>query len=339
MFTPVHSFLGGTMLFIASSQMMQMNGRVFGLSSIFSGAVWGDRAMWRICVIVGMSIGAHIGALIAPFLGLGEVNYEIPLSGYMIPIAGLLVGLGVQIGSGCTSGHTLCGIARLSPRSIVATCVFFVTAMFTASFLYPQHDLPLNTGTLWPTYDQTAQLIMMVIGSGSALVSVSRLHKCDALPISLTVSLTSLLSGAIFAVGLVITGMANPIKVLSFLNVASPSSWDPSLAMLMMGGLLPNILYYQLITKRSSKPDVEERFYLPTKTTIDLPLILGALLFGVGWGVSGSCPGPSAVLAFVNPTPSSFLFWTFVLLAMGYENILAMIGMKPASHNAHIRSK
>lgn len=98
------------------------------------------------------------------------------------------------------------------------------------------------------------------------------------------------LSGLVFGLGLVISGMANPAKVLNFLDLAG--SWDPSLAFVMGGATVSAFLGYRLVWRRRA-PVLEARFDLPTNTRIDRPLILGAALFGIGWGIGGFCPGPA----------------------------------------------
>ena len=100
--------------------------------------------------------------------------------------------------------------------------------------------------------------------------------------------LTSYLIGLIFGVGISISGMANPAKVLNFFDVAG--TWDPSLAFVMGGALVVTFIGYRYILKRSA-PFLSARFQLPTRRDLDLPLIGGSAVFGVGWGIAGFCPG------------------------------------------------
>lgn len=119
------------------------------------------------------------------------------------------------------------------------------------------------------------------------------------------VALGALLSGAVFGVGLVIAGMTDPRKVLAFLDLAGP--WDPSLAFVLGGAVLVAALAYALAARRSA-PVFGDRFHRPGATRIDRGLVIGAALFGVGWGISGYCPGPAiATLAFGNREA-----WVFV---------------------------
>jgi len=95
--------------------------------------------------------------------------------------------------------------------------------------------------------------------------------------------------GTIFGLGISISGMANPAKVLNFFDVAG--TWDPSLAFVMGGALVVTFIGYRFILPRPAGPMFEQRFLLPGSKHIDGKLIGGAVLFGVGWGISGFCPG------------------------------------------------
>ena len=94
--------------------------------------------------------------------------------------------------------------------------------------------------------------------------------------------------GLIFGLGIVISGMANPAKVLNFFDVAG--TWDPSLAFVMGGALIVTFIGYRVVLKRPA-PMMDSGFHLPTRKDLDLRLIGGSALFGVGWGIAGFCPG------------------------------------------------
>jgi len=102
--------------------------------------------------------------------------------------------------------------------------------------------------------------------------------------------LVALLIGLVFGTGIALSGMINPAKVLNFFDVAG--SWDPSLAFVMGGALAVTAIGYRLVLKRSA-PLFDARFHLPAHREIDLPLLAGAGLFGIGWGIAGFCPGGS----------------------------------------------
>jgi len=106
--------------------------------------------------------------------------------------------------------------------------------------------------------------------------------------------LVSFVSGLLFAIGLGVAGMTDPNKVLNFLDVFG--DWDPSLAFVMGAGILVYAPVYQLL-KGKPAPLFGEKFMWPTRNDVDVKLVVGAILFGIGWGIAGFCPGPAIVAA------------------------------------------
>jgi hypothetical protein len=133
-FTPVSAAIGGALIGLSAVLLMLFTGRIAGISGIFGGLInpqTGDR-LWRAAFIVGL-----IAAPLAVVLAGDKVPMpQLPGSFITIAIAGLLVGFGTRLGSGCTSGHGICGIARLSPRSIVATAVFMIAAVIVVALTH-----------------------------------------------------------------------------------------------------------------------------------------------------------------------------------------------------------
>ena len=123
-------------------------------------------------------------------------------------------------------------------------------------------------------------------------------------------NLIALASGALFALGLVVSGMTEPAKVQGFLDVFG--NWDPSLALVMGGAVATNLFLFRRILKRP-RPLANLTFDLPRATLIDRKLVLGSALFGVGWGLVGYCPGP-ALTALGTFNSDAFLF-VFAMLA------------------------
>jgi hypothetical protein len=116
--------------------------------------------------------------------------------------------------------------------------------------------------------------------------------------------LAALVAGVLFGLGLALSQMINPAKVLAFLDLAG--AWDPSLAVVMAGALLVTLPAYRLAGRRP-RPLLAERFAWPTARDIDRRLVGGAALFGIGWGLVGFCPGP-AIASFAFGLPKSFVF-------------------------------
>jgi uncharacterized membrane protein YedE/YeeE len=112
-------------------------------------------------------------------------------------------------------------------------------------------------------------------------------------------ALLALVAGVVFAFGLVISGMTQPVKVQAFLDFSGmvdgpfPGRWDPSLAFVMGGAVAVSLLAYGLVARSGRAPWLAEGFSLPTARSVDRRLVLGAALFGVGWGLAGYCPGPA----------------------------------------------
>lgn len=117
-------------------------------------------------------------------------------------------------------------------------------------------------------------------------------------------------SGLLFGFGLALSGMTNPDKVLDFLDVAG--DWDPSLLFVLGGAVAVALVAFRFILRRS-QPLLEVRFTLPTARGIDGPLVVGAVVFGIGWGISGYCPGP-AVASLAAPNWETWVFLPSVLI-------------------------
>jgi uncharacterized membrane protein YedE/YeeE len=132
--------------------------------------------------------------------------------------------------------------------------------------------------------------------------------------------LASLLCGFIFGAGLVISGMVQTTKVLGFLDVlAIPSGgWDPSLVVVMAAGLLVTGIGYALI--RPHQPIFAPRSQWPTASAIDRPLLTGAALFGIGWGLVGLCPGP-AIADLATLSPGVFVFVIAIAVGMAAHDL------------------
>ena len=127
-FTPIQSLIGGMMIGLSAVFLMALHGRVAGMTGILTGIIppaapdW----PWRAAFLAG--------AIVAPVIYLaagGAIPFDVPVSTAALAIGGLLVGIGVHFGNGCPSGHGICGLARLSPRSLAAVLTFMLTAIVT----------------------------------------------------------------------------------------------------------------------------------------------------------------------------------------------------------------
>ena len=142
-FTPLTAAIGGALIGLASAVLWLGNGRIAGISGIFGQLLPpAQTVVWRVVFLVALVLGAFLAARLFPWLGVGGVEparlaeapaaWGIPTPVWLV-VAGLLTGLGTKIGNGCTSGHGVCGLARLSVRSLVAVAVFFGVAIVTVA--------------------------------------------------------------------------------------------------------------------------------------------------------------------------------------------------------------
>lgn len=131
-FTPMPAFIGGVLIGTAAAILLLFNGRIFGITGVISGIITPKKhdVFWRSILVVGLTIGAFIAHLIV-----NSPNTVITRPIPLLMIGGFITGMGARIGSGCTSGHGVCGISRFSKRSIVATLTFMGTGFITVLIL------------------------------------------------------------------------------------------------------------------------------------------------------------------------------------------------------------
>lgn len=131
--------------------------------------------------------------------------------------------------------------------------------------------------------------------------------------------------GLIFGIGLLVSGMSNPAKVLNFLDLGAIAAggWDASLAFVMAGAVAVTFSGFRWALRRS-RPLFSETFHLPTKRELDLRIIAGPAIFGVGWGLVGFCPGP-ALTALGYGSAKAFIFVAAMFAGMGLARILSQL--------------
>ena len=132
-FTPISAMIGGALIGLAAALLWWTLGRIAGVSNVLGGVMMGsgDDSLWRIAFLAGLLVSGFGAVLLIP----QAVHFELKAGAGQLLVAGLLVGFGTQMGSGCTSGHGACGIGRLSVRSIVATLCFMGSGMLTVFVL------------------------------------------------------------------------------------------------------------------------------------------------------------------------------------------------------------
>ena len=135
---------------------------------------------------------------------------------------------------------------------------------------------------------------------------------------------STLFAGLFFGSGLILSGMANPTKVQNFLDIFG--TWDPSLAFVMGGAILVTAPGFWFVQKRST-PFFHDMFHLPTRSDIDARLVIGAAIFGIGWGLGGFCPGP-ALTSLPFATSGVLVFVPAMLVGMSFAKFTALPSRK-----------
>lgn len=192
----------------------------------------------------------------------------------------------------------LCGIPLGSRRSITASVVFFSTAVITATISSlrlpsPYNGVPCYT-TTYPTNSELRTLLY-TLGTTYLVSFATRFLPASSPRASKAV--VSVWCGFVFGLGMIVTGMANPSKPIGFLLMIPDGGrrWDPSLALVAIFACLPNFLVWRSYLKMPT-PWLEDVWHLPSRKEIDLKLLAGSVVFGVGWGMLGVCPGSAIFL-------------------------------------------
>lgn len=313
-FTPVSGLVGGILIGIAADVLLLFCANVLGASGICTSILIDPMNSfleaskhWKLVFLASFMLVAHVLGGIASVDSIyTDTSRPISIVGHLL--AGFAVGLGTKLGNGCTSGHGICGLARLSRRSMAAVGVFMVTGISTAIWTSP--DMPWAVVTSFLRADEASGrissggLYLVLVSVALALVApfaVKTRSSDDLAQLG-----PSAIAGSIFALGLFISGMVYPEKVFNFLDLSRLGSglWDPTLMFVLGGGLATSLIGYQFVEgygfvnlgDRTLKQPIcvssPSGFgNLPTNSIIDSKLLLGAACFGLGWGIGGICPG------------------------------------------------
>jgi len=331
--TIVESSIGGILIGTSAAANMLLFGRVTGISGILgnllrpSPTVFAstNEKTWRCLFVSGIILASAVASAADP-------SYPAPLdlSALTYTLSGVAVGLGTRIGNGCTSGHGICGLARFSPRSLVAVSTFMAVGILTASLTGLQKSAggPWRLAPVsWPPNILFAVIggLVVIVMVGLSAVVAKRAVEGGSPWAQYALGAVHLMLGATFGIGLAVAGMLDQRKIIGFLDLSGArfGAWDPSLAFVMGGGLLVNaIAHYVARRDETMRPALrpEADFYFrpdscssPPKNWKDPKLVIGSAFFGLGWGMGGICPGPALgglVFPFSSPsTGSMFTLW------------------------------
>ena len=369
----VYGILGGTIIGLAAAILLLFSGDILGASGIISSvtlspisSLQDSKQHWKLVFLACFLLTSHL------FLSSvydDKENGLASLSWAAFLIGGFFVGFGTKLGNGCTSGHGICGLARFSMRSLLSVCTFMVMGALT-SYLTQEATTPFSKGAfdflrsdpqeeplkIWTTVAALVSGFVALIALVAPSLSIAK--EQETFPVNDRAKLApAAVAGTLFAVGLYISQMVYPVRVLGFLNVGlmAQGDWDATLMFVMGGGLVISILSYQAVDGYNTiasrilstselyhpltKPlalSEGSTFSVPCNAVIDRNLIFGAMSFGLGWGISGLCPGPAMVLAGVGHSWVLACYWPafFVgaLLAERYCSIACSRSMQEESN-------
>eukprot|EP00581_Thalassiosira_minuscula_P027973 CAMPEP_0183759938 /NCGR_PEP_ID=MMETSP0739-20130205/7409_1 /TAXON_ID=385413 /ORGANISM="Thalassiosira miniscula, Strain CCMP1093" /LENGTH=388 /DNA_ID=CAMNT_0025997805 /DNA_START=228 /DNA_END=1395 /DNA_ORIENTATION=+ len=319
--------------------LLLFNGDILGASGLISSFVLKPKStlldptnQWKIFFIIAFFLTSRVYLWIVPdALHDGRTgvdsNMQIASSlGFLL--GGFLVGFGTRLGNGCTTGHGICGMARLSLRSFVGVMSFMFTGILFASVLPVSnphvrempHEYVFEKYAATTATNAIVSVAVAIVGMfalfgmtrkfSSSAVNTTE-NEMDEWKNSRRKIIPSIGAAIVFASGLLVSQMTIYSKIFGFLDFSliPKGSWDPTLVMVMGGGFLVSFLSYQWVDGYSvirnsnalkcplGQKDTVGKFSIPTNKIIDSKLVLGEAVFGLGWGMAGLCPGPAMILA------------------------------------------
>ncbi|CAG9330168.1 unnamed protein product [Blepharisma stoltei] len=251
--------LGGFLIALSTIINLYVMGRITGMSGIlFTISTWNKKEglIWKISFITGL-----IGIIVCFRLGVDhkvsgqkifdgeEAGDDLDVAGWIV--GGLFVGFGTKFGNGCTSGHAVCGVPRFSPRSIIATCIFLGFGIATATL---RHYEPFLDDTLdvssdaYDIYRLVSGWVYLAVFVGFLILAIITALSKATTKIGKFDLWVSCFAGALFGLGLLLSGMCRRTKILAFLTMAD--GWDPSLIFVMAVAVSINVVAFNLILRQ-----------------------------------------------------------------------------------------
>ena len=324
----INSLIGGSIMALASSLHLYLQGKITGISGAIFRSISLTDFSYNFSFIMGMLfISSFIKCFLNPLPKPKAVDAptflettskfveDLSLPGFIL--AGFLVGFGSKMANGCTSGHGVCGLPRLSKRSIVAIILFMIFGVIVATIKYyiPFLRPYSHAYKVWE-YDiiYYLTLVLSIIGFGLNLINAFKSgikNKVRDIVISFSI-------GVLFSFGLIQSGMLQRHVVIGFLTIGKV--WIVQLAFVLGAAVGINLLTFNYILRKINRPKFKEKYDLPTNTKIDNKLCVGSAIFGLGWGLSGICPGPAVLCCYLY-CPQSLAFSISLCAGMYIEYI------------------
>lgn len=358
--------IGGVIIGISATYMLAHHNKISGISGIVETALHPlnrDRrghdcsGLWSWSYIAGLLTSGYAMAVAQPEVFGSASSAAASLSPLGVATAGVLTGFGTRLGSGCTSGHGICGLPRRSLRSLTAVMTFMVTGATTAFLTRAYKDSSLSVlfsvegvSKIIPGWSASSDLAMisrpLVFIVGGAFIAhrmIAVKRKTASLKDETLQSAPSIIhdeptikehfltfsAGALFALGLTLSGMTDPDRVVAFLDFSGPNGWDPTLAGVMGGGVLFNRVSFEYMRRNGIGAECKGFKFDKdaANLNIDWKLLCGSGIFGIAWGLGGMCPGPALVSSVGAITKglgngAAGLFVPFMLLGMALKELL-----------------
>ena len=313
---------------LASSLHLYLQGKITGISGTLFNTVTLTDFSYNSSFLIGMVfISSFIKCFFDPlgkpktvdtptfFESTSKFVGDLSLPGFIL--AGFLVGFGAKMANGCTSGHGVCGLPRLSKRSIVAVILFMIFGVLIATIRYYIPFLrPISYAfNVWESsFIDFFILIVSIIG---LVLNLWKSFK-SGIKDKVRDILISFLIGILFGFGLIQSGMVQRHVVTEFLTIGK--IWNIQLAFVLGVAVGINFLTFNFILKKITRPRYKEKYDLPTITDIDNKLCVGAAIFGLGWGLSGICPGPAVLSCYIY-CPQILAYFISLCAGMYIESV------------------
>lgn len=289
------AFVGGLLVGIVVLVRYLVIGKITGISGFLSRSInptssliLKDRFIQNLPYIGGLVAAGGISHVYLP--DCFEDWSSLPTA--RLVLGGIIVGFGTVLGSGCTSGHGISSLSSFRLRGLVATCCFMLSAFVTTMSAGTGTYLPFFNNTL--PVERSGAVVGVCIGACVlfALAAAAPIVKSQP-QVNLAFKFTFDVScGIVFGLAMAVTNMTKLSATISFLDLRY---WNPALAFVMGGGIFICATGFLAVNAAFKAPLLAKEFWKPELINPDARLVVGSLIFGVGWGLAGACPGPALV--------------------------------------------